>query len=1380
MTVEAGYRTVSVYMINAKGSSSPTWPNATFWAGPGVPSTPQNVALVSEGDNVTLTWNAVTTPTNTIAFFVPEEVTYKVVRTPDNVVVGENLTATTLSTTLPDVTEPTGFRFNVYAQFRGQESAAAPSTGIAKGTATPAWNCQLNSINNFDLFKIINANGDNVTWNMPSYATSPVIAKGASGKDDWLVTPGLNMTAGTLYPVSIRVASYNSNYTETFEVKGGMEPTVEGMTVEAIPATEVATADHTAGTTIKGWYLAPADGVNYLGIHAMTPTATYDAYVMEINVGDGIAAAAPESVENLTVTSDFDVLPPTAVLTFTTPVKAIDGSNLTSLSAVEIRRDGELVATVPNPGVGEQVTVSDVVPEKGTYTYTVAAVNAAGAGRVTEQSIFVGDYRIHPPYSCDFTDKDEWEKFTVLNNNGDSYAWTQDQSSGYASCNSSSSANGDDWLILPAIWLNAGFRYTFTVEVKSYWNGDPVAFEVMTGRDNTPEALTDKIGELPAADANIGTTWRTYTYNVDVDESDEYFFAIHYIQKGNMCRLCVNKVEVGEGLNVGAPQAITDLTAVPDFGGELKTEISFTAPSQSMAQTDLTSNLSKIEVARDGEIIRTFTDVAPGQAITFTDENPEAGYRVYAVTPYAATKGETSQVRVYVGANIPEGPTGATLEETAPGTVKITWTAPELDVDGETLNPALVTYRVERMSIYGEEPATVAEGISATEYTCSPVEEGEQRFVGYRVKAETAGGVSSTYSDTEFIPVGTPYSMPFSDSFAEGTMAYEYLAERIGDYPSEWRVYSNRDLSNLEDQDGNNGVIGMYAPYTTGQSRLVTGKINVDGTSPDFSIWVRSVPECQCKVTLEVREVGDAEFTDLGQHPAWDSNVRSDWAKISASLADYVGKTVQIAVNAYMTNHNYLFFDNLRLTEAYDVNLTVNAISAPARMYPEEDATVNVTLQNNTSNLMEAGSYSVDLYRNNEKVQTYTGQLLQPDQTITIPFVERHSLDCAETGFTYHAVAVAEGDGYLNDNTSDQVEVAFFANGLPAVSDLTAISSGGANTLTWSAPQVPAETTTEPVTEDFENYPSFAKADLDDWLLVDADGEKFVGFNGISLPGISGSFSYFILDSAFEELGYDPYETLKAHSGSKYAVSAATEGPSMASDDWLISPQVSNGSHDLKFFAKSYDSNYKETFEVLYSLQGRDIADFKRIRVYSDVPASWTEYNVTLPEGTRYFAIRCMSVDKFMFFLDDITFTPMNVATEALVIKGYNIYRDGELLNNKPVTETHYADATAPANQKAIYTVRTIYAQGDSPMSNPAEIMTSGVGMAFSGRGINVYGGEGMVVVEDAEGDTVIVSTPDGKVLARAEARAPRTLIPTPAGVVLVTVGNTTAKIWVR
>ncbi len=1390
VTLTAGYHTLIVFAVNEKGKSNAHtgYPYLQLWVGPGEPSKVTDITLSRDGNNVSLSWAPVTSSTRNDAYFDPANVTYTVVRTPDDVVVSQSQSSTTFSEPVPTADGVKGYRYKITAEFMGLTSTPAYSPGFAAGNAVAPWSTDFSSINDFLTFTASPA--DNYSWQYDETSHRAKLVydtyNSVPGNDDWLISPPIMLQQGMLYPVSYLVSSYSDRYTQTVEIKAGTTPTPAGMTFDVVGDTEVKTSNNSRenAADVKGFFLAPTTGLYYIGLHDKTPAKVYDSYCYGFSIGEGVLDGAPDVVTNLSATSDFDVTPPTAVISFNAPTQSIAGSPLALISDISIYRGEEKVKSFANPRPGETLSYTDVLADdaKGEYTYKIVASNSAGIGRPLETTLFVGDYRIHPPYTNTFETNPFKEGYISIDsdNQGGSYEWQYDASAKMLTCNTTSAAPSDDWLILPAIWLNAGYRYVFSTEVKSYWQEDPVPFEVYMGKAPAIESLTNMLGELKDDKSYIGKEFTTLNFNADPSESGEYYFAIRYVGEGNSCKLCLNQISVAAGLDVADPKEITDLVATADFGGECKVNLTFTAPSLTMAGNPLTK-ISKIEIMRDGQLIKTIANPAPGTPQSFEDSGMEQGYHTYSVTPWGSSRGETSQTTVYVGANIPNEPMDALMIEdlSKPGTVTLSWLTPEYDVDGNPVNPALVKYNIYALSIFGEEPQLLMEGVEGNKVVFQAVPEGEQHFVWYRVKAVTAGGESAYGSDTEAVAVGKPYSLPFADSFADGTLSYEFDSERIGEYPAQWIVYSDRDFTNLIPQDFDNGVIGMYAPYTIGKSRLVTGKIDLaDVDNPVVSIWFRAVKDSQSTVAIEVRDCNDSRyrFTQLVEKPFWGDNYPQDWVKVDASLADFKGKTVQIGITGNAASQNYLFFDNLRIEQQYQHNLTALDITAPARMYPSEQSEIKMRLQNNGAQSVDGGSYTVDLYRNGEKVQSIIGDVLMPDEISEVTFKEVPTV-ALPTDLKYHVEIAFSKDNAPADNVSDEVSISLRIPEYPVVKDLTGSSANGLNSLKWSEPTFPASNKPGSVTESFESFGAFAKSDLDDWKLVDADGENFGGFGEMILPGIYGPIPYFVMDSESEMLPYDPDGTLKAHTGDKYLVSGWVEGSTGVNDDWLISPLLSQTSDYMSLWARSYDPSLLETFEVLYSTTDRNPENFKRIRLTGNVPAEWTKYEFTIPTGAKYFAIRCISNDKFMFFLDDITYTPAS-PTEPMTILGYNIYRDHEKVNASPVAETKYDDNMPDTGRECKYTVSTVYDLGESGLSNEVAIISSLVDSVY-GQGINIETGANCVIITGAEGLEANLYDLDGRLLNSTICADPQRM-DVVSGVCILTVGPNRYKLMIK
>ena len=151
-------------------------------------------------------------------------------------------------------------------------------------------------------------------------------------------------------------------------------------------------------------------------------------------------------------------------------------------------------------------------------------------------------------------------------------------------------------------------------------------------------------------------------------------------------------------------------------------------------------------------------------------------------------------------------------------------------------------------------------------------------------------------------------------------------------------------------------------------------------------------------------------------------------------------------------------------------------------------------------------------------------------------------------------------------------------------------------------------------------------------------------------------------------------------------------------DDWLISPELSGDEQTISFYARTASTSKRNDYiQVRYSTTGTATSDFTllpdgEIRLEN----GWTRYEYTLPAGTRYFAIRNNSEEGFAVLLDDITYTIAGDAPQVTLL-GYDIYCDGELLNDEPISETTFTiDGAAPGN----YWVTAVYDAGESEASN--------------------------------------------------------------------------------
>jgi hypothetical protein len=97
---------------------------------------------------------------------------------------------------------------------------------------------------------------------------------------------------------------------------------------------------------------------------------------------------------------------------------------------------------------------------------------------------------------------------------------------------------------------------------------------------------------------------------------------------------------------------------------------------------------------------------------------------------------------------------------------------------------------------------------------------------------------------------------------------------------------------------------------------------------------------------------------------------------------------------------------------------------------------------------------------------------------------------------------------------------------------------------------------------------------------------------------------------------------------------------------------------------------------------------------------------------------------------------------------GYNIYRDGSMINTDPVVGTNFTDLGLARNTTYAYYVTAVFDEGESPASNTENVTTKGVGTAdgvvydflsgdpIEGASVRVQGPEGTyVMTTDADGE---------------------------------------------
>lgn len=319
-------------------------------------------------------------------------------------------------------------------------------------------------------------------------------------------------------------------------------------------------------------------------------------------------------------------------------VKAATEATAEALSAgsVVIPEENVNYATF-KPLENEEFTVST----SGYYYFGVHAISDVDQYYLTVDDFLIEAMPVTAPYTGDFSQEGTMDDYSSIDNNGDGKTWAWSASYGaYYSYNTASAA--DDYLILP-IKLEASKNYNVTVTASTANTNYKEKFEVKVGKAGTVDALTTTaISEQEFA----STVDTDFEGSFTSEEEGIYYVAIHATSDADMWRLNIKKLVIEAGAEGDAPAAVDGLTVTP-LDDVLGATVAFNAPTKSIDGSDLAEgDITKIEILRDGNVINTIENPAPGSAQSYVDNAADLtiGNHKYQVIPYGASGvGEKSE-----------------------------------------------------------------------------------------------------------------------------------------------------------------------------------------------------------------------------------------------------------------------------------------------------------------------------------------------------------------------------------------------------------------------------------------------------------------------------------------------------------------------------------------------------------------------------------------------------------------------------------------------------------------------------------------------------------------------------------------------------------------
>lgn len=1046
----------------------------------------------------------------------------------------------------------------------------------------------------------------------------------------------------------------------------------------------------------------------------------------------------------------------------------IDYANLTYKV---VRADGTVAAEgLTTTTFTEAVAVPASITS---YYYTVYAV-ADGLESAPARSNAITLGSIVPPYTADFAS--QFGNWTIFDSNNDGRTWELD-GKGQPSVKWNSSLDMDDWMISPAIEVTGGKVYLVTLTAFSAGSSYTERVEVKYGSECTPEGMTKTLVEASDVTGREANP-QSFTGYLAAEEDGVLYVGIHGVSTPDQYYLRVTGFSIGEPEAGTKPAAVSDLTAVADENGALKATVSFTTPSTDMCGAPIDA-LTSVEVSRNGELVKTFSNPAVGAALSYEDVMTEGGDVTYLVQAFNADgAGVATSTSCFVGFSAPLAPSYVSIQSNAtPGVVVLEWGAVDTDTNGLTFPAGAVKYNVYKFE--GSNRVLVGPAQTETTYTFQAVADGEQDFVQCAVFAEY-DGTEGEGNISNMIPVGTPYKGLYeTGEFGQYIWG---ISSRGG---GQWSLYTDANFEDINAADGDNSFFGMKAQYLNYYAELFTGLVSLETlVNPTLSFYTYNIqgtdeagnpaPDIN-ELDVAVKKAGDADYSAI-LHGTVDElcNGQAGWQRVNVDLSQFANQVIQVQFTATTQAYVYTFLDGIKIGSSLEKDLAITKIVAPGNVPTGQEYTVEVTVSNEGS--QAAAAYAVELYADEALVATENGSDLAAFAKTTVSF-DREFSPLATEEVVYFAKVIFAGDENETNNQSENVAVNPIQSVSPAPTQLEAASDNGAVKLTWNEPVLEGAAP-ETITQDFEDADPYA-AEYGDWTFVDLDGSAVGGFQGTDLPGITPGTtigSFWAWDNVTVNLTEN--QTFAAHSGTKYlfALFRYDDG---TTNDWAISPVLSGNAQTVSFYAKSYSSQYPEKIEVYYSTGSTNPEDFVQVNgVGGVVPQDWTLYEAAVPAGAKHFAIRSCATGSFMLMVDDVTF---EVGSADYQLKGYNVYRNGLKINDAPVEETEYIDSNVVDGETYTYVVTAVYENApESVASNEATILFQGSSVnALANGKVSVKVANQNIEILNVEGQKVTVANANGAVIFSGEGEA-KTIVPASTGVYLIKTENKTFKVVVK
>ena len=990
--------------------------------------------------------------------------------------------------------------------------------------------------------------------------------------------------------------------------------------------------------------------------------------------------------------------------------------------------DGQLVSTTESTTYTTQLTPTDL-------TYLYYSVEAftddfpAPSDKTYSNRAALGEY-ITPAYEVTFNDMNVIEPYwTIVDANKDGDTWYFENTFHIMRI-PIGSYGSNDWMLSPPLYLEKGKKYDVEFDASTSYGGK-MRMAYGPVNETNPARYTELLGTTSIAPDDP----MTYATQFSVEETGIYRIGLQEVATiGIYTELY--RFRIGDAMDFAAPRAPSDLTATAAPQGAMGATITFTTPTEAINGETLTQ-LDYVVIARDGIDVGTIdSDITPGKTISFFDESPtKSGMAKYSVrVANAAGLGETATTNVYIGFDNPSQPIYAQLIDNGNGTVTISWENSTTGVNGGYVDLSQVEnsiYRVENSKLT-EKLAT----ITGTSYTTTADLGGDPAWFYLAVTAQGDNDEESNATLGHLIK-GDPVGIPLSESFAN---------QQIHDSKFWWATpvegNNNWGISALS-ADGDGGSMMFTTQTATDKAVVGTRKVSLKGNNnPKLFFKYYNLRNSAATLVVQIDRGQHGTIDDVATYEMGTTNPDGGWHQEFIDLSNYVEDDYIIVrfLASATKSRTLLGFDEFDLRNDIPDDIAV-AIETPPTLLAGQQSDIPVTVSN--LGMTPTGEYTVRLTVLHGDTETLIGETtgtgLAPNEPCVYPFTF-HPITTMTGEVLLHAeVSYAADMNPYNNSVSEKMVISNYPN--IAINDLAGNSDGQFVNLSWTTPQEDVRTL-RPITDDFESYDPW-DTNFNPWSCYDGD-EGLTGaiFNGVSYPGQGTAFSFIIFKpNGIVGNATTQVPTLTPRSGNQYAATIYSVNPSTNEvtdqDNWLISPRLPGLLQTITIYAKTMSPDYPYAkVDLLYSTTGNASSDFMKLgETYRlNDPNQWKRIDVTLPQGTTYFAIRDITTedDAFMLMVDDVSYITQGENT--MEVTGYNVYVDNNLYSTIEGKRNDYQIGPLGDGDHSIQ-VSLLYGDEklESDLSNVASVSTdiSTIDVsAIKGLDVTIYSTGGALIAK--------------------------------------------------